>query len=239
MNHIIFRRFFYFVVIALLSFRAVAETPNLVALELPGLTDNKQQGAYANVYNALQQEGLIKSWKAAPVRRAHQFFFQKKAACIAPASLDLLKEYGKDVALFAPAQPFNAMKGYLFEAPNRRKNPAELPLLGVVGLGFLHGVDQTKYRLIDLKSYSNLLDLLGKSRLPLAYINYPDVNYFPQSKEIIADFKGTITLKWAGIDGVLCWKEYAEDVAKIGTALNRYRKDQTLRDMLGEYFVGD
>ncbi|MBV1901418.1 MAG: hypothetical protein KUG56_07075 [Kordiimonadaceae bacterium] len=239
MNYTLFKRIFCCVLITLLSFKTAAEIPTLVVLELQGLTDKKRQGAYANVYNALEKEGLLESWKALPVRRAHQFFFQKKAACIAPSSQDLLLEYAKDIALFAPVQPFNVMKGYLLEAPKRQNNPEKTPLLGIVGLGVLHGVDQTKYRLVDLKSYSVLLDLITKSRLPFAYVNYPDVNYFPEGKEMISKFKGIITLKWAGIDGVLCWKEYAEDAEKIGAAFDRYREDQSLRDMLGKYYVDD
>lgn len=215
----------------------LAEGLSLVALELPGLTNIKKEGAYGNLYNALQAEKIITGWEVAPILRAHQVFLTKQAACIAPSSEFTLAEYNVDPENIAPMIPFNKVQGYLFTAPKYRLKAGQKPTLGIVGLGLIFGVEQSAYELVRIATYDQLLYLVGENRVSAAYVNYPDVNHYPEAMKVAESFKGEIELRWDGVDNILCWKKHAALRNKIADAVIAWREDGSLAKMVGKYYI--
>ncbi len=216
----------------------VSAAPTLIALELPGLTDAERNGAFSNLYNVLKEKKLIAEWEPAPIFRAHQKFLKKEAACIAPSSKLLLDRYEIDRSEVATLVPFNRVKGYLMTAPDYALEPNERPSLGVVGLGHLFGVEQDAYKIVNVTTYDQLLNLIGANRVSAAYVNYPDVIHHSTAMEVISSFKGQVELRWDGVDNIMCWKEYREASAEIASVVKELQNSGALRELFGKYYIG-
>lgn len=211
--------------------------PSLVVLQLPGLTDEKGQGAYANFYEALQREGLISGWRFYSPLRAHHAFLKDENSCIAPASVDLLKKYERPLDDYLVSSPFNKVLGVVMSAANPPTRGGEKPVMGTVGFGVQHGVKAGTYRIEGIANYTKLLRLISEDRLDAAYIVYPDVVHHVGAQQAIAAFTGKIEVRWVGTDGVLCWRRQADNLAKISEAIDLWRRNGELKAMFGKYFV--
>lgn len=229
--------FILFFLVSVGAAKADIQKPVLVALELPGLTNAEKKGAFGNLYTALQEKALIESWEAAPIFRAHQKFLSKKAACIAPASLRLLEEYNVSPSEVSTPIPFNRVQGYLMKSADYILESGEQPSLGTVGVGYLFGVEQNAYKLVNVATYDQLLYLIGANRVSAAYVNYPDVIHHPKAMEIINAFDGEVELRWDGVDSIMCWKEYSNARDKIASAIADWKKDGSLETMFGKYYI--
>ncbi|MEX0299784.1 MAG: hypothetical protein AB3N28_12005 [Kordiimonas sp.] len=220
------------------ALNAASEAPTLVALELPGLTDAERKGAFSGLYNILQDKKLIAGWEPAPIFRAHQKFLNREASCIAPSSKLLLDEYEIDRSEVAPLVPFNRVKGYLMTAPNYILEPNERPSLGVVGIGHLFGVEQDAYKIVNVTTYDQLLNLIGANRVSAAYVNYPDVIHHSTAMEIINSFEGQVELRWDGVDNIMCWKEFRSAQADINSTVDELQRSGALKELFGKYYIG-
>ncbi len=220
-----------------LSAQPVSDIKKMVVLELPGLTSPAGQGAYANIYNALQSKKLVNHWYSAPSRRAHSIFFNKEANCIAPASLDLIERYGHEHENFSITSPFNKAVGKVMTAVSPPAKEGERPVMGVVGFGVQHGVEPGLFKIEDLPDYNKLLHLIEENRIDAAYIVFPDVEQVPGSIDRIRNFKGEVEVRWEGTDSILCWKEFKPVVDVISSQLMDWQKSKHLHALLGAYHV--
>ncbi|MEX0299785.1 MAG: hypothetical protein AB3N28_12010 [Kordiimonas sp.] len=219
------------------SSQSANEVTKMVVLELPGLTSPGKEGAYANVYNALQSKRLVKHWFAAPSRRAHSIFLNKEADCIAPASLDLVDRYNYNRDDFSVTAPFNKAVGKVMFAVSPPAKTGDRPIMGVVGFGVQHGVEPGLYKIEDLPDYDKLLQLIEENRIDAAYIMFPDVEQISGSTERIERFKGKVEVRWEGTDSILCWKELGPAVEVMSDQLHDWRQSKYLHTLLGAYFV--
>lgn len=209
----------------------------IVGLELPGLVEKDKTGAYANVINALIEDGLVDQWRTSPLRRGHNMLFSGAVGCIAPAEKKLIKEYKKDISDFVISKPFNKAVGYLYEAKDPLLIKGNKPLLGTVGLGVQYGIDHKKYQIVQIPNYQRLLSLLNANRLSAVYIVEPDIVEFPKAQKEIAKFKGTKRRVWVGEDSIVCQKKFESSVKLIDEKIMMWRKSGKLKQLLGKYFI--
>lgn len=222
--------------LAIVTSPLVAQDPDLIVLDLYGLTKPSQTGSYGNVFDALKEANLISAWQTTPVRRAHRIFFEKKIACIAPASARLLLEYDKDLNNFVISKAFSKAYGFLFTAKNPPALKGEKPILGTIGLGDQYGVNDDLYRVTNIKNYKNLLTLINSNRIDAAYITYPDVASYPDALEEIEAFEGTKEEVWDGEDAIICHRAYAKKIALINKTFQLWQESGHLKALLGNYY---
>lgn len=222
--------------IALLATPILAQDSDLIVLDIIGLSKPSDNGSYGNVFNALEEEGLIKNWQITPILRAHRLFFAKKAACIAPASADLLIKYDKDPADFIVSAPFSKAYGYLYTAENTVVVLGQKPTLGDVGLGETYGINADSYQILHIENYDTLLTLVNSNRLNIAYITFPDIAGYPDAMKKIAVFKGTKERVWVGEDAIICHRDYSKKIGAINTKFQQWHQGDRLKELLGVYF---
>lgn len=222
--------------LAIVTSPLVAQDADLIVLDLYELTKPSQTGSYGNVFNALTQAKLISNWQVTPVRRAHRMFFEKKVACIAPASAELLLEYNKDQSDFVISKAFSKAYGFLFTAENPSTLKGEKPILGTIGLGDQYGIDDDLYRVTNIKSYKKLLTLINNNRIDAAYITYPDIASYPDAMAEIEAFKGTKERVWVGEDAIICHRDHSKKIGAINAKFQQWHQGDHLKKLLGVYF---
>ncbi len=221
--------------LAIVTSPLVAQDSDLIVLDLYGLTKPSQTGSYGNIFDALTKAKLISNWQTTPVFRAHRIFFEKKVACIAPASVELLLEHNKDPNDFVISKAFSKAYGFLFTAKIPSASQGEKPILGTIGLGDQYGVDDDLYRVVNIKSYKKLLNLINNNRIDAAYITYPDVASYPDALKEIEAFKGTKEEVWNGEDAIICHQIHAEKIALINETFRLWHESGRMKDLLGNY----
>ncbi|WND01507.1 hypothetical protein QGN29_08030 [Temperatibacter marinus] len=213
------------------------DIPDLVILDLEGLIGEDQQGPYAKFFQHLVNEGHLKSWVVAPIRRARRMFWNKKAHCLGPTSMQHFHEFDLDETDYTISTAFNEASGYLYRSTQYMTNlTKDMPTIGTVGSGNLYGIQKDTYKAISIRNYFRLLTLVQKNRLDAAYIIYPDIINIPKAAALTRKMTSARTLVWTGKEQIICHKDAPVNIAKISAFIAQSHKNGSLSTLLGNAY---